>query len=230
MSRLAPIRNERGMTLVELVVAMAAGMIVFSGLTMMVMASMHQSTRVTKRVHATQEARLTVQKIVGELHSACVAAEVAPIQKESNGSSISYVFQTGSGAALTPVLHKVSLTGTTLSVSTYPSTSGSTPEWKFSETASSTSILMTNVSAVSASEPIFSYFKYVNGLIPTTPLTVPLSEEDAVRTVIVDIALKVAPRSSPVETASRPAIVQDSAFLRFTPPGGKTTSLNLPCE
>jgi prepilin-type N-terminal cleavage/methylation domain-containing protein len=230
VKKLAPIRDQKGMTLIELVVAMAAGMIVFAGLTTMVVASLHQSTRVTRRVHATQEARLAVHRIVTELHSSCVAAEVAPIQANSSGTSLSYVYQTGSGATLTPVLHKVSLTGTTLSVSTYPSTSGSTPEWTFSETASSTSTLMTNVSAVSASEPLFTYYKYVSGLISSTPLPVPLSTENAVRAVQVDVALKVTPPGSSVGTAKQPGIVQDSALLRFTPPGGKTTALNLPCE
>ena len=150
MSRLARIRSdERGMTLIELIVALAAGMVVFLGVTTMVVASLHQSTRVERRVHATQEARITVHRIITELHSSCVAAEVAPIQEKSSGTSLSYVYQVGSGATLTPVLHKVSLTGTTLTMTTYPSTSGSTPEWFFSETPSATSTLMTNVSAVS---------------------------------------------------------------------------------
>ncbi len=230
MRRLAPIGDERGMTLIELVVAMAAGMIVFAGITTMVAASLNQSTRVTRRVHATQEARMTVHRVVTELHSACVAAEVAPIQEGSSGTSLSFVYQTGSAATLTPVLHKISLTGTTLSLSTYPSTSGSIPEWKFSSTASSTSTLMTNVSAISASEPIFTYYKYVNGLISSTPLTVPLSEANALAAVQIDIALKVTPPGRTTGAAKLPGIVQDSALLRFTPPGGKSTALNLPCE
>lgn len=218
------------MTLIELVVAMAAGMIVFAGLTTMVVASLHQSTRVTRRVHATQEARITVHRIVTELHSACVAAEVAPIQEGSSGTSLSFVFQTGSAATLTPVLHKISLTGTTLTLSSYPSTSGSIPEWTFSSTPTSTSTLMTNVSAVSASQPIFTYYKYVNGVISSTALAEPLSEANALVAVQVDIALKVTPPGPTTGTAKLPGIVQDSAFLRFTPPGGKTTALNFPCE
>jgi prepilin-type N-terminal cleavage/methylation domain-containing protein len=230
VSRLAPIRDQRGMTLIELVVAMAAGMIVFAGVTTMVVASLHQSTRVTRKVHATQEARTTVHRIVTELHSACVAAEVAPILEGSSGTSISFVFQTGSAATLTPVMHKISLSGTELIMSSYPSTSGSIPEWTFSNTASSTTTLMTNVSAVSSSQPIFTYYKYVNGQVSSTPLTVPLSEADALVAVQVDIALKVTPPGPTTGAAKQPGIVQDSAFLRFTPPGGKTTALNFPCE
>lgn len=232
MRRLGSIRDERGMTLIELVVAMAAGMIVFAGVTTTVVASLHQSTRVTRRVHATQEARMTVHRIVTELHSACVAAEVAPIQEESSGTVLSYVYQTGSAATLTPVVHKVSLSGTTLSTSTYQSISGSTPEWAFSTTPSSTSTLMTNVSAVSAGEPIFTYYRYVNGQVSSTPLVAEpsLGAANAVVAVKVEIALKVTPPGSSVGAAKLPGIVQDSALLRFTPPGSKSTALNLPCE
>ena len=109
---------------------------------------MHHSTRTQNRVHATQEARLVVQKIVTEMHSACVAAEVAPVQPNSGANAIAYVYQTGSGAALTPVLHEVVLSGTTLNMLTYPATSGSTPSWTFSTTASASRTLMTNVAPV----------------------------------------------------------------------------------
>lgn len=218
------------MTLIELVVATAAGAVVFMGLTMVVIASMHQTTRTTNRVHATQEARQVLQRIVTELHSACVAADVAPIQPNSTGTSISYVYQTGSGAALTPVLHQVTLTGTTLSMSTYQSTSGSTPQWTFSTTPSSTSTLMTNVSAVSGTVPVFSYYAFANGQISSTPLAVPLSATNAAQAVQVNVALKVSPRSAPVADASGAAIVQNSALLRFTPPAANVNAANLPCE
>jgi prepilin-type N-terminal cleavage/methylation domain-containing protein len=230
VSRLGSIRDQRGMTLIELVVAMAAGMIVFAGVTTMVVASLHQQTRVSRRVHATQEARQIVHRIVTELHSACVASEVAPIQEKSSDTSLSFVYQIGSAATLTPVVHEISLTGTTLTLKIYPSVSGSTPEWKFGETATSTTTLMTNVSAVSASEPIFTYYRYVNGLISSTPLTVPLNAASAISTVQVDVALKVTPPGSTTGAAKLPGIVQDSALLRFTPPGTKASALNLPCE
>ena len=230
MHRLTPIHDQRGTTLIELVVATAAGAVIFMGLTMVVIASMHQTTRISKRVHATQEARTVVHRIVTELHSACVASEVAPIQANSSDTSLTYIYQTGSGAALTPVLHKVSLSGTTLSLTTYPSTSGSTPQWTFSTTPSSTQTLMTNVSAVSGTEPLFSYYKYEEGLIASTPLTVPLSTTNAPLAVQVDIALKVSPTGSTVVDAKAPGIVQDSALLRFTPPAANVNVVNLPCE
>ena len=222
------LRDQSGTTLVELVVATMAGTVIFLGLTMVIVASMHQQTRISKRVHATQEARTLVQRIVTELHSTCVASSVAPIQGTNTSTSISYVYQTGSGAALTPVKHKVYLSGTTLMLSTYASTSGSTPKWTFSETPASTQTLLTNVSGVSVSEPLFRYYKYKEGVITAMPSTV--TEAEAPSVVQVDIALKVSPTESTVKDAKAPGIVQDSAFLRFSPPSANVNAANLPCE
>lgn len=228
--RLPKMSDQRGITLIELVIASGAGAVVFLGLTMVVIASMHQMTRITDRVHTTSEARTALHRIVTELHSACVASEVAPIQTNSTGSSMTFVYQTGSGAALTPVLRKISLSGTTLSQATYPATSGSTPQWTFSSTPSSTRTLLTNVSAASESVPLFRYFSFSNGQISSTPLAVPLSATNADFTTQVNIALKVSADKAPVTDTKGPAIVQDSAYLRFSPPAAVTTAANLPCE
>jgi prepilin-type N-terminal cleavage/methylation domain-containing protein len=229
MSRLNLIRDQQGMTLIELLIATAAGVVVFMGLTMVVIASVHQSTRLSKRVHATQEARTALQRIVTGLHSSCVAAEVAPIQENSSDTSLKFIYQIGSAAALTPVVREIKLTGTTLSESIYPSVSGSTPSWKFATSPTSTKTLMTNVSAVSASVPLFSYYAFNSGVISSTPLGVPLTGTNAALAVQVNIALKVSAGGS-VSGAKGPAIVQDSALLRFSPPAYRATTANLPCE
>jgi hypothetical protein len=230
VSRLSPIGDQSGVTVIELVVATMAGMVVFLGLTMVVVGSMHQTNRVSKHVHATQEARTVLHRIVTELHSACVAAEVAPIQQNSSGTSMTYVYQTGSAAALTPVLHQIALTGTELTLSTYSATGGSTPKWTFSTTAASTKPLLKGVSAVSGSIPVFRYYRFENGQIASTPLAVPLTSANAAVAVQVNIALKVTPPGETVADARAPGIVQDSALLRFTPPAYNPAALNPPCE
>jgi Tfp pilus assembly protein PilW len=228
--RLDLIREERGVTVIELVVATLAGMTVFLGLTMVVVGAMHQTTRVSKRVHATQDARTVLHRIVTELHSACVSADVAPIQQNSSGTSMSFVYQTGSAPSLTPVLRQVTLTGSTLTLTTYNATSGSTPKWTFNSTPASTQTLITGVSAVSGSIPLFRYYKYENGLISTTPLSVPLSAANAAVAVQVNLAVKVSPPGSTVTDAKAAGIVQDSALLRFTPPAYNPAATNPPCE
>ena len=50
MSRTALVKDQRGTTLVELTVAMAAGSVVLFALTMMIVVTLHSSTRVSAAV------------------------------------------------------------------------------------------------------------------------------------------------------------------------------------
>jgi Tfp pilus assembly protein PilW len=217
------------MTLIELVVATTAGAVIFLGLTTVVITSMHQTTRITNRVHATQQARTAVHGIVNSLHSACVASQFAPVQTDSTGTLLRFISATGSEVSPTPVLHSISLSGTTITESIYPYASGTAPRWTFSGTPSSTRQLMTRVSPISGSS-IFSYYGYTSGQISATPFSASPLGANAASTVQVTVALKVAPRGSTVTDAKAAAHVQDSALLRFTPPTFNTSSANLPCE
>ena len=76
-----------------------------------------------------------LQRLVTEMHSACVAAEVAPIQPKAPAPRSPTCTRPDPAQSLTPVLHEVSLSGNTLTMSTYPSISGSTPSWTFATTA-----------------------------------------------------------------------------------------------
>lgn len=229
MSPLARLREQRGTTLVELLVAISAGTVVFAGLTMVVTGSLHQTTRITDRVHATQEARTAVHRLTVELHSACVAPQIAPVREGSTGSSLSFVHKAGAEVAPKPTLSTVTLSGGTLTQADYAWESGSAPDWTF-ETTPTTRTLLTRVSAPSGSVPVFRYYEYSNGQIATPPLETPLDSENAARAAQVDVAVKVSPPGRPVTDAGGAAIVQDSALLRFTPPSYSTSAVNLPCE
>ncbi len=154
-------------------------------------------TRSPAHVDANQRSRMTMYKVIDELHSACVASQIAPVQTGSTGTLLSFLHQSGSAVSPTPVLSKISLNGTTLSQSDYASTGGTAPTWTFSSTPSSTIQLMTGVSPTSGSS-IFNYYAYSNGQVASTPLTTPLSSTDAAKTVQVSVAFKVAPSTTPV--------------------------------
>lgn len=230
MKCLDRIRNEGGTTLVELLVATAAGVVVLFAISAMIIVSLRETVRVNTHVDATQRARTVLTKVIEELHSACVAPQIAPVQEGSTGTSISFIHQTGSAVSPTPVLSKVTLSGSTLSQSEYPVTGGEAPEWAFATTASSTQQLMTNISPTSPSTSIFNYYSYSNGEVSATPLSTPLSTENAERTVQVGIALTASPQSTPISDPNAGANITDSALLRFTPATFNTASVNLPCE
>jgi Tfp pilus assembly protein PilW len=228
MKRHDLIRDETGMTLVELLVAMTAGVVVMTGIVLTMIVTMRETNRVTSHIEANQNARIAMTKIINQLHSACVAPQIAPIQEESSGTLLRFLHQSGSAVAPTPVWSEISLTGTTLSQTDYAVT-GAAPNWSRSGTALSTVQLMTGVSPISASVPIFRYFAYSNGQVSTTPLATPLGT-NAASAVQVNVALQTAPSKTVAADTNAETEIQDAALLRLTPPAYNSTSANLPCQ
>ncbi len=230
MSLSAAIRDESGTTLVELLVATTAGVVVMFAIVAMIIVSLRETDRVNTHVDATQRGRIVLNKVIEELHSACIAPEIAPVRTASTGTMLEFIHQTGSAVAPTPILSKIALTGSTVSQTNYASTGGSAPTWTFSGTASSTEQIMTNVSPTPPSKSIFSYYSYSNGEVSEIPVTTELGKENAERTVEVKVALTAGPQNTPIEDTNAAANLTDSALLRFSPAPYNTTAPNLPCQ
>jgi prepilin-type N-terminal cleavage/methylation domain-containing protein len=228
-------RDEGGFTLIELLVSMAAGAIVTGTVVMMTTVALHNQDRIARRVDANQRARPVMTRMIQELHSACVAPRITPILSggtsgaTSTGTSIAFLSKSGSAVTPTPDKHVITLSGTTLSESVFPATSGSAPgPWTFSTTPSLSTQLLTNVTAPSG--VIFRYFSFVNGALSTAPNPTPLSVSDAAKTAVVSISFA----SSPTSGASRfdpnsPISFTDSADLRLEAAGQFPNQDNLPC-
>jgi prepilin-type N-terminal cleavage/methylation domain-containing protein len=230
------LRSERGYTLVELLSVIAVGTVVVAALFTIIDVTLHQTSRTFTRVDATQRARTTVESIMNELHSACTASGVAPIQANSTASSLIFSEQYGNAASPTAVKHTI-----TFNASTGTLTDGS---------SSSTRTLLTNVSQ-SGSTPVFQYYAYAqprnsvgqvytdsggnaymmlldgttavpgSSTIPTPqPLTTPLSTNDAENAVEVAITLQVGASGGTPENTTLSAAadtVDDSVVMRLTP-------------
>lgn len=224
-------RDERGMTLVELLVATTAGIVVFGVITTGLLVTMRDVRRVSSHVEANQRARLTLSKIVNELHSSCVTYLYAPVQKESTGTVLTFVHGEGSAPSVTPTKSKITLgTNGVLTQSEYPVTGGKPGEWTFAEQASSTAQLISGISPLTSGGPIFTYYGYSSGKISAAQFLTPLSKENAERTVQVNIAFKAAPTQAHAGDAGAETAAQDSAYLRLTPAGFETGALNQPCQ
>ena len=157
---------EEGVSLIELLVAILAGMIVIIALFNLQIVTLHQTSRVFTKVDATQHARVAIEDLENELHSACIVDNVTPIQSGSSATSLQFVSQEGNGATLTPVEHVISYSSSaqTLTDATYAETGETTnaqgqPVYTFASTASSSRVLLANVSQ-SGTTPIFQYFEY----------------------------------------------------------------------
>ncbi len=232
-----PVRlgDQRGTTITELIVGMAAGGVVLFAVTALLLGTIHQTARVSARVDATQRARIALNKVIDQLHSACLAPQIAPVQAGSTGTSLSFIHQAGGAAVLTPVLSKISLSEGTLSQSDYAMVPESLPpKWEFAETASSTRQLMTKIAPISPASSIFTYSTYVAGQGAPVPVTIPpgeaLSEETAARVIQVGVAFTASPLRSPVTDAEAPTSVRASAPLRLTPASYNKEVVSPPCQ
>lgn len=175
----ARLRRQEGFTLVELLAAMAAGLVVVGGLVTVLSVTLQQTTNTFSRVDATERARVALTHIEDELHSACLVNDVTPIQggaqgsQDSTANSLVFVSQFGTSANPTPVEHKItySPTNNTLTEYNYAVTGASSDptKWVFSSTPTNTvgTLLLTNVSQIllpttptPTPVPVFKYFAY----------------------------------------------------------------------
>lgn len=232
--RRVSLRDERGVTLVELLVTMVSGMVVLLGIFAITDVATRTSAKVASRVDANQRARPVLQRLIDQLHSTCLGPNVVPVQANSSATSIGFLHQTGVAVSPTPVKRVVTLNAGTLSESVYAVTSGTSPSWTFSGTPSSTTQLLTKVGSATVGSPavtvpLFQYFTYENGQISTTPLPTPLSAVDAARTVQVVVSFSVLPRAATPNDSKAAVSVSDTAYLRFSPPSEDTSKVSVPC-
>ena len=151
------LHRQDGFTLVELLVVMLTATVIAGALFTILDVTLRQTTRTFTRVDATQRARTKLEALENELHSACVAANVAPIQAGSNGTTLNFLSYYGDVASPTPVWHSVVFSGGTVTDNSY-GVSGTTPNWTQGALQSSYTLL-NNVAQIGTTPP-FQYFAY----------------------------------------------------------------------
>jgi Tfp pilus assembly protein PilW len=77
------LRDERGFTLIEMMVSMTAGTIVIGGLVLVMAVALHQNARITDRVQADRIGRTVLTQVLDELHSSCTGFGSTAIQAPS---------------------------------------------------------------------------------------------------------------------------------------------------
>lgn len=175
------LRDEHGFTLIELLVSMIIALVVSLAAFSILQFTTDDVSRITARAHVDQTGRVALQKIMLQLHSACVAVTITPIEPKSNENTIKFVSETSPlnsskepiSSLSTVKLHEITYNKAegTLTEKSRPS-SGTTPEFTFKEHETpepSIHLLLTGVRQTEVTNettkeveklPIFRYYRY----------------------------------------------------------------------
>jgi hypothetical protein len=228
-----PVRDERGYTLIELMIGAMVSLVVLGAILAMVQVATGNQNRVAQHVYANQRGRPAMDRIVDRLHAACVSPGLAPVRAGSSNSSMIVYSKSGSAVNPTPNKYVIELAGGKLT-ETVALGGGTEPSnWTFGS-ASSPVQLVDGVGAAQigeppASVPLFRYYAYEGGHVATMPLETPLNEERAAKTVQVNIAFTVAPSAAASAVPGASVTLSDSATLRIEPASEDSAQVNLPC-
>jgi hypothetical protein len=232
---LAPKRlsGEQGVTLIELLVATLAGLVVSFAAFAILDISLHQSSRVADRVSANQRGRVAMENIILKLHSSCVAPETTPVEPGSEGNKLLIVSQTGAEASFAKVtLHEIYLEKGKIIDTSYLNTGAKpAPNWEFSKVPASSKTLLTGVTQTENPEtkvliPLFQYFRYEGSKLSSTPLPGTLTEATSAEVSAITVGFTTAPESGNV-AGDRTVDLADAVVLRFRP--ASPSGSNLPC-
>jgi hypothetical protein len=194
--------DERGFTLMETLVSMIAAVVVTGALSMVFIVALHQTSRLTDSVQASQTGRTAMTHIIDELRSACIARYYTPVREGSSESEL--IFRNAYGeeslivnaqeaplhSGVGAFQHQIVFNSSahTLTDFIYPSEKGSEwPAYNFPLVDLSTSkleapnaepkqgiLIASNVSKAS-----FKYYKY--GETATDSATTPLSTLELIK-------------------------------------------------
>jgi prepilin-type N-terminal cleavage/methylation domain-containing protein len=255
----AVLRDDSGYTLMELVVSMMVGLIVVLAAFALLEFTTNDVARVTEREHVDQTGRVTLEQIMQQLHSACVAPTITPIVEGSNATTIKFISEISPlntskepVSELTTVrLHEIIYTaasGTTqgtLIERSWPSY-GTAPNYQFHNTTEKaterkllTGIQQTVNETTKESVPVFQYYRYYEtgdvgaklGQLDPTPVTSLTKEAQAEGIAKVTVSFTLAPEGKESSTFNhdRPVALEDSAILRLAPSSEASGNPNLPC-
>lgn len=219
-------REERGETIVELLVAfMVAGLILWAAMQLLV-TSTNIAARDIDRSEAVQRGRLALDRVTTVLGSqVCLGANTPPVQ-DATATSVSVISGIASGTAFAPSLHQFTLdTVNRKLVETTTNGVGTPPNTTFTGTVKSAT-LVADVAAPSGAA-MFRYYAFdpVLGAQQLDELTPPLTAADRARVVRITVAMTIRPvrthgddaRATTLDAGVGPASMEPSLDWQLGP-------------
>jgi prepilin-type N-terminal cleavage/methylation domain-containing protein len=250
----ATTRHEAGFTLIEMVIAMALGTFLMLAAFAFLEFTTNDVSRITARAEVDRTGRTALENIMLELHSACVAPSVVPIQPKSSATTIRFISETSPintnqepVSALTTVkLHEILYTPAkgnvqgTLTEKMWSST-GTAPTYIFNESEKPVERkLLTGVKKSGAGEstPIFRYYRYYKegdkspeyGIIDPNETTAATTKEtEDIAKVTINFTLSPEGHEYTSFGNDRPVELEDSTVFRLATSSEAAGTANLPC-
>jgi prepilin-type N-terminal cleavage/methylation domain-containing protein len=212
------LRDERGFTLTELLVAMTIGMVVLMAAFMVLDRTISASGQIADRSEALQRGRLAMTLITRQLRSqVCVGSTTKPMVSATDTSATFYGdLSNGNPPVIKRRTLSYSSTTDTITESTITGT-GIYPALSFSGATTSTPLL-TKVKPIVdgiTTRPIFSYYGYQTGTL--VPLSSPLSATDLGRVALIKIGFR-AFAVRPIADAKDSSTIEDDVYVRVAVP------------
>jgi type II secretory pathway pseudopilin PulG len=193
------LRDERGYSLIELLVATSIGVGVLLGAFTLSSAFLHAQTRVSDRSESIARGRTAMEQIVQQLRSQVCLGPGYPAITYGDGSRITF-YGDLANSTFTPEQRDLTYSGGTLTERVYPGTpTGAQPPFTFARTPSRTRVVLNRMqlqrTARGVDVPFFRFYSF-DGNDPIRPsrlLTTPLSANDAQRVVQVSVSYAALP-------------------------------------
>ena len=213
--------DQRGFTLVELLVAITIGMVILMATLMVFDRTISASGQIADRSEALQRGRQAMELITRQLRSQVCVGTTTPIVAGSD-LSVTFYADLTDGTPANPIKKRTlsyDTTKDTIFESVAPST-GVYPDLSFG--TATTTPLLTNVDQIlngSTLQPIFTYWGYETGKTDGTlvPLSAPLSTDSVKRVAVIKIGFR-AFAMRPISKDSDSTVLQDQVYTRTAVP------------
>jgi type II secretory pathway pseudopilin PulG len=220
-------RDQSGMTLVELTLGMAIGLIVtFASLAVLQRAET-ASVEIADRQDALQRGRQAMELMTRQLRSQVCLGESAEPITYGDATSVSFYADLSDGTTNVAkrTLAYVAPSGTLrgrIREDVYAG-SGSYPNLTFAGTPTTSRFLIEGAKPIATGgteQPVFRYFAFnpANPIGDLQELAVPLSADDASRTVMVRIAFVSMPEKKAPPRELDATTLQDDVYVRLADP------------
>lgn len=209
--------GEAGFTLIEVLIAMTAGLIVFAAGLTLAEVSLKASTRVDDRVDVAQRGRTALERITQQLRSQVCLGPGSPALVEAKADSVTFYSDMGDDAFV-PEKRRLTYASGSIIEDSYTGT-GTPPAMTFPSAPTRTQTILSDILPVSG-VPVFRYYGYTTTspvratLLLTPPAGGSLSATDLARTVGVTVAYVARPRANRAQNNSVETTFEDSVYSR----------------